>query len=71
MALLNSRVTRLAAASLAAGTMIGLIGAVFRFCLVRGDRLRDALVYWAHSWPHAGWIRQSWWARSRPDWPAF
>jgi CIC family chloride channel protein len=56
MALLNSRVTRLAAASLVAGTMIGLIGAVFRFCLVRGDRLRDALVYWAHSWPHAGWI---------------
>jgi CIC family chloride channel protein len=56
MALLNSRVTRLAAASLVAGTMIGLIGAVFRFCLVRGDRLRDALVSWAHSWPHAGWI---------------
>jgi CIC family chloride channel protein len=56
MALLNSRVTRLAAASLVAGTMIGLIGAVFRFGLVRGDRLRDALVSWAHSWPHAGWI---------------
>jgi hypothetical protein len=46
MALLNARVARLAAASLVAGTMIGLIGAVFRFCLVRGDRLRDALVYW-------------------------
>jgi CIC family chloride channel protein len=56
MAVLNSRVGRLAAASLVAGTMIGLIGAAFRFCLVGADRLRDALVDWAHSWPHTGWI---------------
>jgi chloride channel protein, CIC family len=56
MALLNARVARLAAASLVAGTMIGLIGAAFRYVLARADRLRDALVYQAHSWPHTGWI---------------
>lgn len=56
MALLNSRVGRLGAASLVAGTMIGLIGAAFRFFLAGSDRLRDALVDWAHSWPHIGWL---------------
>jgi CIC family chloride channel protein len=56
MALLNSRVVRLAMASIVAGVMIGLIGGTFRYLLVRADHLRDALVYRAHAWPHFGWL---------------
>jgi CIC family chloride channel protein len=56
MALLNSRVVRLAMASILAGIMIGLIGGAFRYLLVRADHLRDALVYRAHAWPHFGWL---------------
>jgi CIC family chloride channel protein len=56
MALLNSRVVRLAAASILAGVTIGLVGGAFRYLLVRADQLRDALVYQAHVWPHFGWL---------------
>jgi CIC family chloride channel protein len=56
MAFSNSRVLRLAAASIMTGTMIGLVGGAFRYFLVCADRLRDALVDWAHAWPHTGWL---------------
>jgi chloride channel protein, CIC family len=56
MALLNSRVVRLAAASILAGVTIGLVGGAFRYLLVRADQLRNALVYQAHAWPHFGWL---------------
>jgi CIC family chloride channel protein len=56
MALLNSRVVRLAAASILAGIAIGLVGGAFRYLLVRADQLRDALVYRSHAWPHFGWL---------------
>jgi chloride channel protein, CIC family len=56
MALLNSRVVRLATASILAGTTIGLVGGAFRYLLAGADRLRDALVNRTHAWPHAGWL---------------
>ena len=56
MALLNSRVVRLAAASILAGIAIGLVGGLFRYLLARADQLRDALVYRAHAWPYFGWL---------------
>jgi CIC family chloride channel protein len=56
MALLNSRVVRLATASILAGVMIGLVGGAFRYLLAGADRLRDTLVYRAHAWPHTGWV---------------
>jgi CIC family chloride channel protein len=56
MALLNSRVVRLAAASILAGVTIGLVGGAFRYLLTLADQLRDALVYRAHAWPHFGWL---------------
>jgi CIC family chloride channel protein len=56
MALLNSRVVRLATASILAGTTIGLVGGAFRYLLAGADRLRDALVNWTHAWPRAGWL---------------
>jgi chloride channel protein, CIC family len=56
MALLNSRVVRLAAASILAGIAIGVVGGLFRYLLARADQLRDALVYRAHAWPYFGWL---------------
>jgi chloride channel protein, CIC family len=38
----------LALLSLIAGTASGALGAVFRVALVRGDRLRNAVLIWAH-----------------------
>ena len=31
------------------GAVSGLLGAIFRLMLVHADRLRDALIYWAHT----------------------
>ena len=31
-----------------AGAIAGLLGSIFRLALVRGDHLRDALIFWAH-----------------------
>src|SRR5277367_2781160 len=31
------------------GAVSGLLGAIFRLTLVHADRLRDALIYWAHT----------------------
>lgn len=44
----------LAALSLIVGMASGLIGAVFRLCLLHGDSLRNALIAWAHHWHFAG-----------------
>jgi CIC family chloride channel protein len=56
MSLLNSRVVRLAGASLLAGILVGLVGGSFRYLLASADRLRDAMVHRAHAWPHTGWL---------------
>jgi CIC family chloride channel protein len=42
---------KLALLALAVGAMTGVAGAVFRIALERADRLRDAVIAWAH--PHA------------------
>ena len=56
MALLNSRVVRVSVASLATGLLIGGVGAAFRLLLIKADDLRTELVFWAHTWPYAGWL---------------
>jgi CIC family chloride channel protein len=42
--------------SLLIGAASGLVGAVFRLCLVWADRLRDALVTWAHGASALGFL---------------
>ena len=55
-AVLDNRAVRIAAASLLTGLMIGAVGGAFRLLLSKADDLRDALVVWAHDWPHLGWL---------------
>ncbi len=45
---------RLCAAALGAGILMGLVGAWFRLSLVAGERMRDALIEWAHGLGFAG-----------------
>src|SRR5215510_6275763 len=52
----GSGLLTLAVLSLAAGTVTGLIGALFRLSLERADRFRDVLVAWAHGWGIAGLV---------------
>src|SRR5215472_1491299 len=56
MALLSSRVMRISVASLATGLLIGGVGGAFRLLLIKSDNLRNELVFWAHTWPYAGWL---------------
>src|SRR5271169_3167120 len=56
MKLLNSRVIRISIASILTGSLIGLVGGAFRYCLIAADTQRDGLVAWAHAWPHMGWL---------------
>ena len=44
----------LALLALVAGALAGLVGATFRLSLVEADRLRDALIAWAHRWDFLG-----------------
>jgi chloride channel protein, CIC family len=56
MKLLNARVIRISIASILTGILIGLVGGAFRYCLIAADTGRDALIAWAHAWPHVGWL---------------
>ena len=56
MKVLNSRVIRLATASVLTGALIGMVGGAFRYCLISADNLRGVLVVWAHTWPYIGWV---------------
>src|SRR5271157_554195 len=56
MTLLNSRVIRISTASILAGVLIGLVGGAFRYLLIAADSWRNALIAWAHRWPHIGWL---------------
>jgi len=56
MTLLNSRVIRLAVASILGGALIGFVGGAFRYFLIVSDRLRGELITWAGRWPHIGWL---------------
>ena len=47
---------RLVAVALLVGVATGCIGAVFRLALVRADRLRDALIGWAHGHAIVGFL---------------
>jgi hypothetical protein len=40
--------------ALLAGAVAGLVGAVFRLFLFQADRLREALIGWAHGWETTG-----------------
>jgi CIC family chloride channel protein len=44
----------LALLALLAGALAGLVGAVFRLFLFQADRLREALIGWAHGWETTG-----------------
>ncbi|HEX5472140.1 MAG TPA: hypothetical protein VFW73_09645, partial [Lacipirellulaceae bacterium] len=44
----------LAAVSLLAGTVPGLVGAAFRVLLEKAESLRDSLIVWAHA--HHYWL---------------
>jgi CIC family chloride channel protein len=46
----------LGALSLLVGAAAGLVGALFRLSLAWADRLRDALVGWAHDWGVPGFV---------------
>jgi chloride channel protein, CIC family len=39
-----------------AGAIAGLLGSVFRLALERGDRIRDALIFWAHGRKTLGFL---------------
>ena len=52
----NSRVLRLAFASLVTGVFTGIVGGFFRMLLVAADHLRGTFVAWTHAWPHIGWL---------------
>jgi hypothetical protein len=56
MKLLNSSVIRISIASILTGILIGLVGGAFRYCLIAANTQRDALIAWAHAWPHIGWL---------------
>lgn len=55
MKILNSRVIRISIASILTGSLIGLVGGAFRYCLIAVDNGRNALTTGAHAWPHLGW----------------
>jgi chloride channel protein, CIC family len=46
----------LAPLALVAGAATGIVGALFRLSLEQADRLRDALIWWAHGQPAIGFI---------------
>jgi len=56
MTLLNSRVIRLAVASILGGLLIGVVGGAFRYCLILSDNWRSQMIAWAHQWPHFAWL---------------
>ena len=56
MTLLNSRVIRLAVASILGGLLIGLVGGAFRYCLILSDKWRSEMIAWAHHWPYFAWL---------------
>jgi chloride channel protein, CIC family len=51
-----SRLFRLALASVLVGLAVGIVGGIFRWCLLQSNGLRDELISWAHRWPYVGWL---------------
>ncbi len=54
--ILNSRVIRLAIASLLGGLLIGFVGGAFRYFLITSDQLRIELTTWSHGHSPWGWL---------------
>lgn len=52
----RSRLLALAGSGLAVGALAGLVASAFNFALDIAERLREALLNWAHQYPVAGWI---------------
>jgi CIC family chloride channel protein len=52
----DPRLIRMTLASLLAGTLIGVVGGAFRFCLVQAEQLRDHMVLWSHGFRYVGWV---------------
>src|SRR5262249_9187985 len=52
----HSDLLSLALLALIAGALAGLIGAIFRISLKQADRLRDALIGWAHGREVVGFL---------------
>ena len=46
----------LALLALVAGALAGLVGAIFRLSLEQADRLRDAMIGWAHGREAVGFL---------------
>jgi chloride channel protein, CIC family len=53
---LNSRVVRIAIASVLSGLLISIVGGVFQLLLAAADRLRGVLIIRAHASSHIGWL---------------
>jgi len=56
MTVVNSRVIRLALASMVGGILIGLVGGAFRYLLITFDHMRTQLIVWAHTHVYLGWM---------------
>ena len=56
MIVLNSRVVRIAVASVLSGLLIGMVGGAFQLLLTAANSLRGVLIVRAHAWPNAGWL---------------
>ena len=56
MVVLNSRLVRIATASLLRGLLVGIVGSLFQLLLIVADGLRSALNTRAHAWPYVGWL---------------
>ena len=56
MKIWDARLIRMTLASVLAGTLIGVVGGSFRWCLERAEEFRDRMVLWSHGNPWIGWI---------------
>ncbi len=52
----GSRLILISIASILTGILVGLVGGAFRYLLIAADQGRVALISWAHTWPHVGWL---------------
>lgn len=53
---LDSRVFRLATASILGGILIGFVGGAFRYMLIMSNGWRTHMIVWAHARPAYGWL---------------
>lgn len=56
MKFVNPRLYRVAAASILGGMLIGIVGGLFRYCLILSDSTRTRMIAHAHLHPYFGWL---------------